>query len=230
MKKLIAILLLFGATTACTVLQTAYQTDNYNLLRIGMTKWEVENYIGPPTDYLAAHRSPYGYEEILLFHNRYNEPFALEFRNDYLVSANYVHNGEWYPMYPVPNRPAYGNPAFPPSYRPSRPYYPPSNNRPPSTSRPGNNAPAQNYDRPSSSATRPPAAERPATERPATNNNRPSTPSSGQTPPTTSRPSSRPDNNTETTRPSSTERPASTTRSSGQSNENNSRGNTSRNR
>jgi hypothetical protein len=176
MKRLIALLLITGTITGCTLTQVAYRTDRYNLLRIGMTQWEVEDQIGPPACYLDAWRSAYGYEEILLYHNRYNEPFALEFVNDYLVAAHYVYDGRWYPMYPLPNRPTHGHPAFPPSYRPNRPYYPPTNLRatPPADSRPGNNPPSYHYER-SSSPTRSPA--------------------NGQPAPTTSRPSSRPSGN-----------------------------------
>ncbi|MDR0541646.1 MAG: hypothetical protein LBH19_05475 [Dysgonamonadaceae bacterium] len=219
MKKVIAFLVIVCVVAACSTMQTVYyQTDNYNRLNIGMSKWEVEDWIGPPLRYLDARRTAYGYEEILLYRNRYNEYFALEFVNDYLVSADYVYDGGWYPMYPSYNRPSFGKPVFPPHYRPNRPYYPPSDTyparpsqpdnpqrpdsrpRPPSTTRPDNNSQAPNYER-SSSTTRPSANERPAsnTARPSSNSERPAS---------TTRPSTGTSNSDsrESTRPSSTER------------------------
>ncbi|MDR1526403.1 MAG: hypothetical protein LBS46_01880 [Dysgonamonadaceae bacterium] len=229
MKKMIILSGLISLLTACSITQSVYQTDNYDRLNIGMSKWEVENWIGPPIRYLDARRSPYGYEEIVLYRNRYNEYFALEFVNDYLVAANYVYDGGWYPMYPSYNRPPFGKPVFPPHYRPNKPYYPPvgvqpgrpsqpnnpqrppSSPRPPANTRPDNNSQSPNYERPSST-TRPPANERP---------------SSTTRPPANERPSS-------TTRPPANERPANdrSGTSSGTSNsgtrESSNTGNTSR--
>jgi hypothetical protein len=214
MKKLIALLLITCTIAGCSLTQVAYRTDNYNLLRIGMTKWEVEERIGPPAGYLDARRSPYGYEEILLYRNRYNEPFALEFVNDYLMAADYVYEGGCYPMYPGYHRPAHGNPVFPPGYRPNRRYYPPAEPRP------DNRLPSYNYERPSSSSTRPPANERPSSNRPASPGNGENQTRSGS--PDSSR-------NTENTRREGRSNPPSE-RSSGQNTGTTTRGDNPRNR
>ena len=237
MKKMISLLILTCIITACTVTQTgytSYPTDNYKRLTIGMSKWDVEDCIGPPLRYLDARRTIYGYEEVLLYRNRYSEYFALEFVNDYLVSSNYVHNEAWYPMYPSYNRPAYGKPVFPPSYKPNRPYQPPSNVQPGRPTQPGNNSQTPNYDRP-------PSTTRPSTNTQPDSNSRPSSGTSNSntresTQPSSTTRSSSSDSSTQsssTTRSSSTDtgttsRESSTERSSNQNTSSTTRGSNTR--
>jgi hypothetical protein len=209
MKKQIVLLILSCvlscAIAGCSSLQVVYRTDNYKQLSIGMSKWEVEDKIGPPLRYLNAVRSSYGYEEMLLYRNRYSEYFALEFINDRLVSANYVYGEEWYPMYSPYDRPSFGKPAFPPNYHPHRPYSPPSEARP---GRPPYSGSSQ---RPNDNA-RPTAPDRP--------NNQPQAPDYERSSPTTRTPSNdRPSNersSSGTSRSSSAEQPATNARSSGE--------------
>lgn len=180
MKKIISLLILTCLVVGCSTTQdttVVYRTDNYNRLEVGMSKREVQYWIGSPERYLQSTTTRYGYVEVLLYRNRYSEYFALEFVNDYLVSSDYVYNGSWYPMYPPDGRPPFGRPVFPPGYRPNhptpappyeRPPYPaepvrpPSTTRPPSSPRPGNNTtPPAATERPASTS-RPAATERPS--------------------------------------------------------------------
>lgn len=147
--------------TGCVVSRNP-QADNFKNLTVGMSKSEVEYWIGPPELYLSVIRTSQGIEEVLQYRNIYNEVFALEYFNDYLVSANYIYSGSWYPMYPPVNYPGFGRPVFPPGYRPNRPAprppgwanpKPPVNPRPPAEVRPPSNSGGGN--------TRPPASTRP---------------------------------------------------------------------
>ncbi|GHT76146.1 hypothetical protein AGMMS50262_13530 [Bacteroidia bacterium] len=174
MKQMIYFLLLIFTLTGCGTINNNYETEPYRQLRVGMSKREVEYLIGPPERYLEMRRTPYGYQEILQYWTYYDQPFALEFINDYLTSANYIYGSIWYPMYPWENRPGYGRPIFPPSYRPDRPFYPPSQTqpgfprppattRPPSTPRPpANTSRPESTTRPSESTPRPAATTRPS--------------------------------------------------------------------
>lgn len=157
---------------SCTMFKNS-STNNFEQLTIGMSKAEVEYWIGPPERYLSARDTPSGWEEILQYRTSYNELFALEFINDYLVAADHIYNDSWYPMYPPAYRPPYGGPVFPPGYRPNHPQRPPSNVRPPANTR----SPAVRPSTPSNDS------RQPATIRPSapSNSESPARSSSGGT-------------------------------------------------
>jgi hypothetical protein len=129
-------------------------------LTTGMTRYEVESCIGRPLRLLDARRMPYGYEEIVLYRNRYREYFALEYVNNQLVAADYFYDDGYHPMYP--ERPAAGHPVFPPHYRPDHPY------RPEAAPRPGRTPPPAPAQRPPSTNRPPSAPPRSTAEPPAT--------------------------------------------------------------
>ncbi len=204
MKKIVYILVATLVLTGCSISRNS-QADNFKRLTIGMSKGEVEYWIGPPELYLSVTRTPYGIEEVLQYRNIYNELFALEFVNDYLVSADYIHSGAWYPMYPVANRPPHGKPVFPSHYKPNKP----APSRPPAnTNRPSGDAinPSDVSGRPSGISNRPSIEERPSGT-----NNRPAV-------------NERPSQNGSTTRPSTNTRPATNTNSRPSSSRENSSG------
>jgi hypothetical protein len=135
MKQILYLFMLSFFVCGC---KTIGYTETYDIrnLTVGMTKSEVFSLIGPPERYLSIARTSYGYEEVLQYRNVYNELYALEFLNEYLVAADYIYEDSWSPMYPTTGRPAAGKPVFPSSYRPNQP--PPQGNRPGySTSSPG---------------------------------------------------------------------------------------------
>ncbi|MCC8147092.1 MAG: hypothetical protein LIO93_11815 [Bacteroidales bacterium] len=195
MKKIAYLLLSVVLLTSCFSSRNS-QADSFKKLTVGMSKAEVEYWIGPPELYLSVTRTPDGVEEVLQYRNYYNEVFALEFINDYLVSANYIYSGSWYPMYQT--YPPIGRPVFPPGYIPNRPAP-----RPPSWAHP---RPPVNPRPPA--AIRPPANEGrpPASVRPPANEGRP---------PASTRPPAGGSNSGSTTRPSGT---GSSTRPSGTGN------------
>jgi hypothetical protein len=175
MKKIVYLLFWTLFAISCSTTHNNYPIDNYKQLTVGMSKSEVEYWVGPPECYLDLRRTTYGYREILQYRNIYNEVFALEFLNDYLVSADYIYGEIWRPMYPIAQRPSFGRPIFPPGYRPN--YPPPSppsnvrppqdnnNSRPPSSTRPPANSQPDN--------TRPPASNQPDNTRPPASTTRP---------------------------------------------------------
>ncbi|MDR0864682.1 MAG: hypothetical protein LBO74_07090 [Candidatus Symbiothrix sp.] len=200
MKKIVFLLFWTLFATGCSTTRNNYPIDNYKHLTVGMSKSEVEYWVGPPECYLDMRRTAYGYREILQYRNIYNEVYALEFLNDYLVSADYIYGDIWHPMYPVAQRPPFGRPIFPPGYRPNYPPpSPPSHIRPPQDNNNNTSRPPSNPRPPSSS--RPPANTPPPTTLPAT-----------PLPPATTRPST---GSTNSGRESTRESSSSTNQSTG---------------
>ena len=205
MKKAICFFSLFLILWGCGSYRQQFDIRS---LTVGMSKAEVNSLVGSPERYLSISRTPYGYEEILQYRNVYNEIYALEFVNDYLVAANYIYDGMYYSMYPPANRPPYGKSVFPSSYKPNRPAPAP----PQGSSRPGQN------NRPSSNNQTEKNTMPPARPRESTNNNNSNT----------SRQSSRQDN---TSTPASNRESTNSSPRQGSNNsqQNNSRENTQQN-
>ncbi|MDL2223676.1 hypothetical protein LJB98_06260, partial [Bacteroidales bacterium OttesenSCG-928-M11] len=165
MKKilfiLVAIVLLQGCVTS------GYRTYDIKDLRVGMTRYEVENLIGPAERVLSIRWTNLGYEEILQYRNYYNQLFALEYIEGILVGADYIYDGGWYPMYNT--RPDYGRPVFPSHYSPNRPApAPPAHITPSRPSHSNNNLKPANPRNPTNNQTN---SSNQSTSRPAQNSN-----------------------------------------------------------
>lgn len=105
MRKFIFILFIIMVTTSCG---TYRSSDSMSQLRSGMTKQDVEYYLGRPIRVLAVEYQKNGVQEVLAFSNEYDEVYAVEFWNNYLVKYEYLYDDR---PYVVPAPPAYLPPA-----------------------------------------------------------------------------------------------------------------------
>lgn len=192
MKKVIFISLLFFIATGCNL---SYRAVDLGKLTVGMTKAQVRNVIGAPERTLVVNQSRDGYQEVLQYRTPYNEVYALEFWDDYLVGYEHLYDDVIYAPAPAPPvvRPPFGKPIYP-GYKPPKPNKP-GKPTPVPPNRPTPNPPNEPHrpDRPNSS-TRP--GNRPGVSSPS-ENTRPSTrPSSGGSENSNTRPNSNRSNST----------------------------------
>lgn len=154
MKRILLIVTIIVSFTACG---TYNSVDSMSQLRSGMTKGEVEYYLGQPIDVLTVNYTQNGIQEVLAFRNNYDEVYAVEFWDNYLTGYEYLYDDIPY-MAPAPPTmlppagrpiivaPGHGRPNRP--GRPSRPSRPAKPNRP---SRPNNDI-DRPYSRPGNSS------------------------------------------------------------------------------
>lgn len=175
MKKILLIITIIAVFASCG---TYNSVDSMSQLRSGMSKGEVEYYLGLPINVLTVNYTQNGVQEVLSYRNNYNEIYAVEFWNDYLTGYEYLYDDRPYvapapPMYlppagrPIIVTPGHNRPARPgrpnrPN-RPSRPERPDNNYRPGNNDRPGNNNRPGNNERPGNN-------DRPGNNRPSNNN------------------------------------------------------------
>lgn len=175
MKKILLIITIIAVFASCG---TYNSVDSMSQLRSGMSKGEVEYYLGLPINVLTVNYTQNGVQEVLSYRNNYNEIYAVEFWNDYLTGYEYLYDDRPYvapapPMYlppagrPIIVTPGHNRPARPgrpnrPN-RPSRPERPDNNYRPGNNNRPGNNERPGNNQRPGNN-------DRPGNNRPSNNN------------------------------------------------------------
>lgn len=169
MKKILLIITIIAVFASCG---TYNSVDSMSQLRSGMSKGEVEYYLGLPINVLTVNYTQNGVQEVLSYRNNYNEIYAVEFWNDYLTGYEYLYDDRPYvapapPMYlPPAGRPIIVTPGH---NRPARPGRPNRPNRPSRPERPDNNYRPGNNDRPGNN-NRPGNNERPGNNRPSNNN------------------------------------------------------------
>lgn len=118
MKKGIAILAIIFIFTGCSV----YRGANISQVTTGMTKAQVSTIMGNPERILAVRSTDNGLQEVLQYRTLWDEIYALEFLNDYLVGYEFLYDDAPY-VVPAPPViiPPYGTPVFPPHRPGERP-------------------------------------------------------------------------------------------------------------
>lgn len=216
MKRIVLFVSIVLLLTGC---KTTYDYGyDVRQLRAGMTKYEVERLIGPAERILEINWTPYGYEEILQYRDRYWDRYALIYMEGILIDAQYIYDGSWY--YVQATRPPMGGGIFPPGFIPGRPvpmppHYDPPINRPPSDNNlpeakprpPLNNNNSSSSNRPESSRPGNTSSSRPSSSRPA--NTESSTSGSRQSNPSRETTGTRSNSSSGSTRESSSGRSSS---------------------
>ena len=163
MKRILFFVLIVFILSACA----SRRYFDLNQLTFGMTTEEVISMSGRPYRVLVARQTMDGYQEVLEYHTRYGEVYALEFWNNYLSGFEYLYDNVVYvaPVRPPMVFPHYGSPIViihnnnrpgrpnnqsnRPNNRPTQSTRPSQQNRPTQTNKPSENSRPTQSTRPS---------------------------------------------------------------------------------